>query len=347
MCDRTDLPEASVEPCCIQFTLQGSSASCYANGDEGYGICPVSTRASTAEDCQDFLAEYCSRDIGSTFYTKWNPGSVCSIGLVQNALAGNNTTVDEIGYKFLNSYFAIHPLEETSFAYQDRVLQICQETPLACSRYLREKLCVKKTREEISTTDYALKFCGCQLPANQYETFSNSVAGISRECDVICVAPSIVKSVDSQGEIVQCHSTICIIDDVSINLSNSEVGEINFATMCGGCSNSNTSCNCYIKDVDIKTIESSIGAINLRNECDGQLKCYKTVGDTQQEYNCNNGEDIPGGDIPPKPDESYKKTIIIIIIIASVIILFLIILSFSLFTIKKKKKNTKNIEIYT
>jgi hypothetical protein len=95
-----------------------------------------------------------------------------------------------------------------------------------------------------------------------------------------------------------CEQSLCIIDNVAINLAQSRVGNggtgINFSQICSSCgggssttstassggitlSSSNTTsqtCSCVLSNLTFAAVDSTIGSINISQSC-GDASCYQ------------------------------------------------------------------------
>ncbi len=176
------------------------------------------------------------------------------------------------------------------------IVQICRANPGACDSVLSQK-CSGVTRDQLEQNINLANLCGCFMDDTEYAKFSQF--GINRICDPVCVIGSSVKPLDTTSDpnnakFLECKQSICVIDDITINiLANSAVGDVTFAQACGSCA-SNTgagSCRCYISDVTIQAVNSLIKDVNFQQTC-GAPVCYKsnpTIGGPPIQVDCASG----------------------------------------------------------
>ena len=336
---------AGVQVSCRRLDYKGDITDCCVNAGKcissNGGTCDPEARSFVGKRCQQFFLSYCSTNRPDQLEERWAPSGICTRVLDNNALAGQTVYVADLGTVLLNSYFSVNQLSAPGTPgftdFQDRILDICQQNPNACQRYLQNNLCTRYSRSDLANGfPEQRQFCGCHLRAEQYDTFLNNQGSVSVDCDGLCSPATTVKRVDSSGRAITCNSNICVIDNVTVQLIESNVGEITFANVCGGCSGPNSSCTCLIKDVSIEGNNSTIGGINFNNECQ-RTNCYQTNSDgivvevpcgtlQEQEEAANNA---------PQPN---NRIIIIILAVLGVIIFALFIIGILIFSFKRKKR---------
>lgn len=176
--------------------------------------------------------------------------------------------------------------------FQERILQLSNMFPAGARPYLSNTLCINKTREDISTreTRELLKFCGCNLQLDQYQTTANLIGGVDIPCDPVCNTANTVPLTDGAGRALRCTKGVCIIDNVSLDIIDSTVrGDITINQLCSNCEQG---CNCVISDLDINTDGSIVGGkINVNQDCEN-VSCYTTDQyGYPQEVNCEDDPD--------------------------------------------------------
>ena len=142
-------------------------------------------------------------------------------------------------------------------------LKYCNQYPGACDSPLQD-YCSAANRGDMVFDKTLQKICPCFMTQDsQHYPFYKK--GIPTECDSLCTIAQIRPS--SNGQLLQCTETVCVIDDVTFNIANSNVGGIDFNMMCGNCGGAGCS-QCYIDGVDINTINSNLnGGITINQEC--------------------------------------------------------------------------------
>ncbi|AYV85900.1 MAG: hypothetical protein Solivirus1_57 [Solivirus sp.] len=140
-------------------------------------------------------------------------------------------------------------------------------------------LCVNYTRDDLQNPIVA-KSCGCYLPASEYPP------NVTRQCDATCASSEVVKLFTTSNTPVQCVENLCVIDEITINATNSTVGSITFSQLCPGCATVGANCNCIISDINIINPQE-FTSINLTQNCTGSNACFTKAADgTRQQVDC-------------------------------------------------------------
>ena len=320
--------------------------------DDKINTCAPEYRGYTQTGCQVEMENSClagdpptsdPRDSRS-FTSNWYPNETnsgvtgqpyCVLAIQQNLAKGGGNReyaqklMASLYQKYLNSGFTITTPNMPGYnLFQERLLELSILYPDAAAPYLQNTLCSQYTREELSQNLDLTKFCGCYLPPSQYNEALNAV-GISKECDPICNIASAIPPVDPvSGNTIKCKNNICVIDDTTINLVNSRVGNISLGQVCGGCSTG--SCNCSIIDVNISATGSKIGNIDLSQECGGNLNCFQTTSAGVKPVDC--ATYTGNEDIPTTPEDetiatsNYLKYVLIAVGVIFVILIIVIVI---------------------
>ena len=197
-------------------------------------------------------------------------------------------------------------------------------------------------KDDLSNNKNLAYFCGCYLKNENY------IPTIPIECDSLCGATPSIKLFDAFNNEIKCQNNICSISDITINIYESVVGNVNFEQICGGICGG-ISCNrCYLENITIDILQSKVGDINLTQKCGG------VDATTESAFECyeidNNGNYI----IVPCEEESSTpiniNIIIFIAIISFIIIIVILLIIFLVFknrSIKVSQENniTKNVQI--
>lgn len=155
--------------------------------------------------------------------------------------------------------------------------------------------CAQFTREDLLNLDNngtLQMLCGCHLSSSSSGTVNNvglnlgnpvvqpnqyPYPGITSACDPIC---SYSKTIPAAGP--SCASTVCILDNISINEINSTVnGGITINQACKNTGGSGRA-TCYISGLDINSINSQTGGVQIKNGCDA---CYAFCPDEDWDQN--------------------------------------------------------------
>lgn len=263
----------------------------------------------------------CKGQVGNTCLiggAKWAPGSECL--KMYNNLDANGKTKAALAKDYLQHFLSLHigkdgvqTDDRCSPPYWSVIAQICTENPSVCDLSLKNEVCKNVTRADIEGV-YAkmgvknislmeknmAALCGCHLPDKEYDKYKNAGivdVGAYASCDPLCkMSGAIPRTADGHPQ--QCEASICIIDDVVINIINSDVNDINFSQVCPGKKQS----TCMIGDMKIFDQGSHVGKIKLSQNCD---KCFKKNPDPNLaaepiRIDCETGKEIPpgGGDTP-------------------------------------------------
>lgn len=147
---------------------------------------------------------------------------------------------------------------------------VCCPYPIICQQGL-QATCRSQTMDSISRNPQLLGWCGCYLPEEQYTEYINTY-GINKSCVPACNSTNAIKLVSSNNIYTPCTQGVCIIDDITINITNSSGGDISLNQLCN-CNN----CTCIVSGTDITAINSEFGDININNKC-GSFQCIDSNG---------------------------------------------------------------------
>lgn len=163
------------------------------------------------------------------------------------------------------------------FRDQEIVRQFCLFNDSANAPICRDTLIrmCKFTSEQTLNMDL-MQLCGCYLPDSEYTNTGGRV------CDNLCVGATVIKYVE-EGQTVpsRCSSGVCVIDGVSINISSSFGGDINFYQTCPSCGP--TPCRCIINDIDVLVDNVKSSNLNIEQNCKGGTTCYVSGENGQQQ----------------------------------------------------------------
>jgi len=211
----------------------------------------------------------------------------------------NNPTDDQLNFQYLLG----------DFCNNNNIGGKCQS--------LWTERCSNYTRDD-TTNPIVRQFCGCYLPADQYEDPSQ------RACDVICSGLDQVKYFETSTSTSPqtCDTNVCIIDDVTIRAVGSTVGDITFSQLCQNCGV--TDCRCIISDINIISQDSQLDQLNLEQNCGGSVTCFANVEGQRQQVNCN--QYLASFGIPTGSIETQKRNAQIYVIGFGILTLLLLIL---------------------
>ena len=285
-CQRTRF-RGNLEKCCSQnHDLTQNRSDCFSDINN-LKTCSPAYRGSGGSGCRDRFNTVCVNSSTSLEEMNkiWTRSSFCPdmitsntedpSGLInQNNLSWAQNAMANTFSKFL--FFTDGEIKQPGLEsdFQRYLYNFCLENPAACQVGLNAS-CNGYTNLQTSTNSNIANMCGCHLNNVNYQVYEN-LYGVPRQCTPVCARAFTVPSVDTLGSVQSCEGTICIIDNVTFQLSNSNVGDINFFQSCGSCSASGSAnCFCSISGVNLQTAESRLGGVDLIQRCQGSLRCYR------------------------------------------------------------------------
>lgn len=199
--------------------------------------------------------------------------------------------------------------------FQNDLFQICLENPMICNDTLN-LICSAETLDKISRQPSRMRWCGCYLPPTEYEKYLSIYQLPGIECTPPCnqnwVVPLATKA---ENAIVECETSTCIIDNITINLVNSITGGISIDQVCGSCGGEGNVCNCLIENDTIDVIDSKIeGKISFRQSCG-------TIETVDEE---NRLKEIEQQQIAAQKQQDWIWVFVIIAIISLIIVSWLV-----------------------
>lgn len=152
--------------------------------------------------------------------------------------------------------------------------EICCPTPGLCQDGL-DTVCSDKTSQRISLNPAVAQWCGCHLPQGEYEDYSVKF-NIPPECTPMCNRVGTIPITGINADPINCRQNICLIDDVTVNIINSTIGNgLDFNQVCANCGD--TQCSCIVSNTTIDISNSTIGGnvIPINEGC-GSFTCSQT-----------------------------------------------------------------------
>ena len=275
--DQSSLSQEDILECCLQTSpnqqVCGSyyptTLSCtgYMNALFTDGV--SSTSPTTVEDTLTTANTYLSKltctnplDAGAIASNMMN-AYLQNIALQQDpsgeTTAGwDSTWITEGQYGILNQL--------ATFCQYGRDTYACQSNmETFCTGATRSGLTTPNSNDKSGTR---ARMCGCYMDADITNYPYMYLPGVGVACDSMCGSQYTIKN----AGVGYCDNTVCIIDDVSINIANSvNPGGITIANVCGSdCgSEQNEKCNseCYIGNITIDENKSIVGKLNLAQNC--------------------------------------------------------------------------------
>ena len=244
-------------------------------------------------------------------------------------------------YNNQNYKLAQSPDSKYYNSFQNKLFDnICCDEPAVCQEIVKN-VCKYNTLDQLNRNPLLTKWCGCSLPDNLYKKYSN--IGIKKECTPYCHNKTTIPKTNTNGNPIICDQDVCLIDNNTIKLINSQSQDLNlnFTNICGNCSDENSSCQCFIYNNDITILDSTLknAGINLREKC-GNFVCEidnnTGVGPSKLPVPCNLNDDINQDINNIKKQVNNKKVtknfLAFILIIIGIIIFLILLISIKLNT---------------
>ena len=301
------------------FEAKNSSTTCFAD-DIRYRTCAPEVRGPSASDSLPYIGDWCRSDDITTqvnpnpqadpvgfndsisndtyqqwqysdgpegnYKTKWQgelANSECKVAMSVNkdTSARYREILEPTARRFfIDDNNPILDSTNPNFdPFLDEIISLCKMYPGACDEVLTER-CSTVTRSDLEESEYLTRVCGCFMPDEQYGSLGN--LGVKRECEPTCVLQGTIKQGDRDGRAIECTDTLCIINNVSLNiLDNSSTGNISFSQMCKSCGDVNNggSCRCILDNITLDAVQSKVGDVNFSEACGSQPLCYQTSDD--------------------------------------------------------------------
>lgn len=165
----------------------------------------------------------------------------------------------------------------------------CKLFPGACSSFL-SGFCQTLSREDMKEGQVYPDICGCYMPDSQYP-FADEVA---RACDPICNLPNTVPyATPGSDSEERCTDTVCILDNISVDIKNSSGGKIALNQLCGNSRGADARFSqCYFDGVTVNGVNAMLTpGDTISQGCD---ICFS--GGTAE-----NPNEVSCGLRPPKP----------------------------------------------
>jgi len=240
-------------------------------GNKRFGICNIDS-CPYSNYCNQYMEEICPdpTKLGQWFAGKQNCGSYVADARGSTMPLARTTATRILSETMQNQFpnpYKKGDLLDPRFPSRLKIAQTyCPMFPGVCNSSLTN-YCKTVTREDAVKNPDLLALCGCFMPDKQYP-YSGFV---SRPCATTCNNGTAVQRGDQA--IDRCDQTVCVIDNVDINMVNSE-GNVSLNQLCGRAGNS----VCLLKDINVNAVNSRVGSggVTVDQQC---TRCYKWVGD--------------------------------------------------------------------
>lgn len=258
---------------------------------------------------EKFLNNYIETDNGEKVtYLKYNKDNLATTQNYVNNLFNNYLKTNQITNNTASSSY---------YSFQNTLLSLClnPSLPGVCDKFLTS-YCKDYSRNQANGNQTITNFCGCYIdPDPNYISYTKNAA-----CDPLCHRSLTVQiSNPDTGELKTCDENICVIDNVSINTTNSTLkGKANIINICPYCPNG---CLCIVSGQNINNTLSQVGiGENIEQFCGKNSVCIveDANGNVISSGSCEKRDDLDLGLVSFPPISA-------IIIIAFVFILLLLI----------------------
>lgn len=273
-----------------------------------------SCREAKVTPCQDLLLPYCSGEdlprYDISWFDRWNGENSCMKALKRNLFnvpgigcAANdipltnsaglcqpiNVPISEQGaewsrklmskvlerYAYDGFVLGTNPGDVGYSSFQDMLYVVSCAAPIIMQDGLR-KTCSIYNAEQVSRNPTIANFCGCYLRDEEYTQYVD-LYQVNKECTPTCNRLTSIPTITGDNQPIRCNQTVCIIDDISINLISSNIGQsgVGISQVCGNCSGNQMgetgSCTCVINSDVISVVNSGIGGINISQQCTSSI----------------------------------------------------------------------------
>lgn len=237
---------------------------------------------------------------------------------VYDSYPGTNSLAPSLSYTGMGKSLGRKPGDLDYDIWEDTLFdKVCQPFPGVCDSALAVA-CEDVTIDVASRVKRIGRWCGCHMPAEQYEQYSRDY-GITPECTPVCNRGGTLPSATIGGNINRCTSRVCVIDGVSLNVQDSAIGDIDINQVCSGCSAGG--CTCIVADQTIDIERSLVGgAVTAVDQACSSYSCTKNGVQTT----CN--DEPLTRQAATGSAASHRWTYIIIAILVIIMIVGLIIL---------------------
>lgn len=180
-----------------------------------------------------------------------------------------NTVVRDaiVKYQSFGRNLGSQPGDE-SYDYWEEILfdQVCSVLPGVCDAGLKIA-CQDRTLNMTLNNNRVSRWCGCFLPDEQYNQYEQDYA-VTSNCSPPCNREGVIPQGGINGTVNVCKQGVCILDDTTVNIVNSYVGQgISLNQVCRGCENGG--CSCLVDNTVIDIRNSIVGGkvVPLNQAC--------------------------------------------------------------------------------
>jgi hypothetical protein len=264
---------------------------------------------------------WCQNDCVSTFSTILNTKANGELGYNPNNLPAVQNYINNLFQTYQGTNQLTDDVNSPQYnPFQEQLLSLCTDprVPGGCGAFLTAYCTFPRAEAAASPTK--TNFCGCYVTPDptylQYtEKACKTVSCDAAACDPLCHRISTVQKADpATGVFKSCINNVCVIDNVSIDITRSRVGAVNFANICPACGDAKTGCVCIISGVDVSTTLGDIGVGTQFNQyCGADSICLQ------------NNQPIPCSSVTPAqqsvPQFSGMPGVIFFIVVILIVVI--------------------------
>lgn len=200
--------------------------------------------------------------------------------------------------------------------FQYSLLNLCASplVPGGCDLFLTG-YCSQFSREQIGGNSVLNSLCGCYSPP--------LYPGIPQECDPLCHITSTSQKADPcTGTISRCSNTVCVLDNVNVNLVDTSTSTA-FQQLCAGCQTGSSPCVCIIGGITPEdTLQKAGISTSYTQYCGSNSICFRKTGSDQlEQVECPPVSSVQSS---KKPYEFPFAVLVVFIIIVVLVIAALI-----------------------
>lgn len=200
-----------------------------------------------------------------------------SVGLDAQGLTYTRCLMDKTFQRYLTTNTISESGQGGYNNFQERLLRTCARLPGTCDVALQSRVCLPQDTEtaDQQRARYAasrpwLNFCGCYAPPPS----DSRLQPADSACDPLCARIGTIQRATATGEAKRCQQDVCVINDVSITATSSEVkGGVSFGQVCNFCSTG--ACTCIISSVNISSTLSDLAVTNFGQVCGSNSVCLQ------------------------------------------------------------------------
>lgn len=344
--------------------------NCCSNRDSDKSPIPIvrekcgSSYKPNGDVCLNYMMGYCSRrwdDICSDYIENGLDASG------NNSLAGNarklvhDYAIEIIKDATMGSGSNDYDPRNPNVSRIDDLINLCNTVPGSCDSLL-DCYCKSWAKEDLYNDGRLQELCGCHLNSGSNNCDQSALSkwtdpddklylsrppnknseyydfpDVSLVCDPVCnYGNTVQRGVDTGSSWLpdRCQSTICIVDDITINQVNSQ-GDVYFQQKCG--CEKGRGCMCFIDQETVNIINSNPN-IHIEQDCGDCYLFDKSQPDKVKSCKCSDLKNNCQGPPPPPNGESFWRKILDwlennkkLVAVSGGIFIFVVLVMFSLF----------------